>query len=307
VRRLFIAAEHGTQSAALLGDDERLEGYWRFGAGRESLVGDRFFGRVTAIDRALDAAFVEIGTDRPGFLPLSHCPTPPVEGDALAVEVTRDPVEEKGARLTARLGGAFALPAGAKPPLRLTRASPLVRLLGRLGGEIEVFVDTRRSAEALGADFAGEPRLHIAHSPQRDWPASLAELEADAAAALESRVELPSGGWLLFEPCRTLTVIDVNSGAARGSGGERTWLKTNLEAAAEVARQLRLRHIGGIVVIDFIDLKSPVRRREVAEALRLAVASDWEPCWTGPMSRLGLIEMTRRRSGPTLAEMLEEA
>jgi ribonuclease G len=308
MRRLYLAAERAPARAGLMGADDRLEGYWRFGNGREGLLGARFLGRVSAIDRGLEAAFVEIGLDRPGFLPLSHCAKPPVEGDALAVEVTREAAAGKGVRLTARLAEPTALPAGARPPLRLPAEPPLPRLVRRLGGEIEILVDARRVAEDLAATFAGEARLSIAHRAQRDWPTSLAEIEAEAAGALEPRVELPSGGWLLFEPCQTLTVVDVNSGALRaGASGERAWLKIDLEAAAEVARQLRLRHIGGIAVVDFIDLKSPVRRREVGEALRAAVAGDWEPCWVGGMSRLGLVEMTRRRGGPTLAEMLAGA
>jgi len=133
----------------------------------------------------------------------------------------------------------------------------------------------------------------------------MAEIEAEAIAATEARVELSSGGWLLFEPCWALTVVDVNSGATQAAGGERTWLRTNLEAAEEIARQLRLRNIGGIVVVDFIDMKSPENRREVADTLRVAVKNDWEPCWVGTMSRLGLVEMSRRRSGPPLSEMLK--
>jgi len=76
-------------------------------------------------------------------------------------------------------------------------------------------------------------------------------------------------------------------------------------AAGEIARQLRLRNIGGIVVVDFIDMKSPDHRREVTDALRAAVKNDWEPCWVGTMSRLGLVEMSRRRSGPPLSDMLK--
>jgi Ribonuclease G/E len=303
VRRLYFAAERAPARAGLIAADGRLEGYWRFGAGGEGLLGARFLGRIGAIDRGLEAAFVEIGLDRPGFLPLSHCPRPPVEGESLVVEVTRAAVAGKGVRLTARLGEPPALPGGARAPLRLPAEPPLSRLARRLGGALEIRVDARRVAEELAASFAGETRLSITHSAQRDWPTGLAEIEAEAAAALEPRVELPSGGWLLFEPCQTLTVIDVNSGAPMpGAAGERAWLKIDLEAAAEVARQLRLRHIGGIAVVDFIDLKSPLRRREVSEALRTAVAGDWEPCWVGGMSRLGLVEMTRRR-----AEMLEGA
>jgi ribonuclease G len=308
VRRLYLAAERAPTRAGLIGADDRLEGYWRFGKGNANLLGARFLGRVGAIDRGLEAAFVEIGLDRPGFLPLSHCAKPPVEGESLAVEVTREAAAGKGVRLTARLGEPLAVPAGGRAPLRLAAEPPLPRLVRRLGGELEILVDARRAAEQLAAAFAGEARLSITHRPQRDWPTGLAEIEAEAAAALEPRVELPSGGWLLFEPCQTLTVIDVNSGAMRaGGGGERAWLTIDLEAAAEVARQLRLRHIGGIAVVDFIDLKSPVRRREVSAALHAAVAGDWEPCWVGGMSRLGLVEMTRRRGGPTLAEMLDGA
>jgi Rne/Rng family ribonuclease len=158
----------------------------------------------------------------------------------------------------------------------------------------------------LGAAAASLPasrRLRIEHRPQREWSPTMAEIEVEVATALEPRVELPSGGWLLFEPGQTLTVVDVNSGTSQGSAGERLWLKTNLEAAKEIARQLRLRHIGGIVVIDFIDLKNALQRRQVSEAVRHAVAGDWEPCWVGTMSRLGIVEMTRRRSGLTLTEM----
>ena len=190
--------------------------------------------------------------------------------------------------------------------MRLTREGPLRRLLGRLVGDLEIFADTRRAAQefaAMGATLPAGRLLRIEHRPRRDWSPSLEELETGVAEALEPRVELPSGGWLFFEPGRTLTVIDVNTGTAHATAGERLWLKTDLEAAREIARQLRLRHIGGIVVIDFIDLKSALQRRQVSEALRQGVAGDWEPCWVGAMSRLGLVEMTRRRSGPSLAEM----
>ncbi len=301
-----MAAERGPLRAVLVDDNDRLQGAWQFAEGRDSMVGDRFFGRVLKIDGGLETAFVDIGLLQPGFLPLASCPTRPVEGQAVTVEVSRDPVAGKGARLTARIGEAIALPAGTRPPQRLTREGPLRRLLGRLGGDLEIFTDTRRGAEEMEALAETLPvgrRLRIEHRPQRDWSPKMAEIEADVAAALEPRVDLPSGGWLLFEPGRTLTVIDVNSGTALGSAGERLWLKIDLEAARELARQLRLRHIGGIVVIDFIDLKAALQRRQVSEALRQAVAGDWEPCWVGTMSRLGLVEMTRRRTGPTLSEM----
>ena len=306
MRRLFVAGERGPLRAALVDDDDRLQGAWQFAEGRDSTVGDRFFGRVLKIDRGLETAFVDIGLPRPGFLPLAACPTVPSEGQAVTVEVSRDPVGGKGARLTARIGEPVTLPAGTRAPQRLTNEGPLRRLLSRLGGDLEIFADTRRAVDELSAAAATLPasrRLRIEHRPQRDWSPKMAEIEAEVAAALDPRVELRSGGWLLFEPGRTLTVVDVNSGTAQGTAGERLWLKTNLEAAKEIARQLRLRHIGGIVVIDFIDLKGALQRRQVSETMRHAVSGDWEPCWVGSMSRLGLVEMTRRRSGPTLAEM----
>lgn len=308
MRRLFVAAQKEPLRAALI-DQGRLQGYWRLHAGRGSLVGERYFGRVRVIDRGLDAAFVDLGLARDGFLPLPECPTPPHEGSMVTVEVTRDPIADKGARLTARLGEMVHIPTGTKSPCRLSEEAPLRRLLRRLGGELNVVADTRRGADelsVLASSLASAHGLRVEHRPERDWSPRLAEIEAEAAAALEPRCELPSGAWLLFEPCQTLTVVDVNSGTAQGNAGERLWLKTDLDAASEIARQLRLRHIGGIVVIDFIDLKAPSDRRRVSEALRQAMAKDWEPCWVGGMSRLGLVEMTRRRSGPTLAEMWGE-
>jgi len=307
-RRLLVAGERGPLRAALLDSAGRLEGFWQFGSTPASLMGDRFLGRVTAIDRALDAAFLDIGLEKPGFLPLARAASPPVEGQSLLVEVTRDPRDGKGARLTARLPDPMKPPADAKPPMRLAKGDPLGRLLGRLGA-IEVEADTRRLAESLDAAAtarAGGPEITVCHRPQREWDRSMADIETELAEALDPRVELPSGGWLLFEPCRTLTVIDVNSGTMRGGEGERNRLKTDLEAARVIARQLRLRHIGGIVVVDFIDLDRPDHRRRLVETLREAIADDWEPCQAGAMSRLGLVEMTRRRSGPTLAEMRGE-
>jgi Ribonuclease G/E len=307
-RRLLVAGERGPLRAALMDSARSLEGFWQFGPTSTSLIGDCFLGRVAAIDRGLDAAFVDIGLAKPGFLPLSRVPSPPVEGQSLQVEVTRDPHDRKGARLTARLSGAPKPPAGARPPLRLAKGDPLGRVMARLGA-LEVEVDTRRLAESLAAAAtarAGAGEIIVRHRPQREWERSMADIETELAEALDPRVELPSGGWLLFEPCRTLTVIDVNSGAAQGGEGEQSRFKTDLEAARAIARQLRLRHIGGIVVIDFIDLNRPDHRRQLVERLREALADDWEPCEAGAMSRLGLVEMTRRRSGPTLAEMRGE-
>ena len=105
-----------------------------------------------------------------------------------------------------------------------------------------------------------------------------------------------------------MTVIDVDSSQARlegvGAKAERSFLKVNLEAVPEIARQIRLRNLGGIVVVDFIDLRARDLRQRVIDAMRAAVASDPQPVWVGGMSRLGLLELTRQRRGPTLAARL---
>jgi ribonuclease G len=126
--------------------------------------------------------------------------------------------------------------------------------------------------------------------------------------ALEPRVPLPAGGTIIIESTAAMTVIDVNAESAGGAQadltGERVILRINLAAAREVARQLRLRNVGGIVVVDFIDLMDAAARKQVVECLRTAVAEDPADVWVGGMSRLGLVELTRKRRGPTLAELM---
>jgi ribonuclease G len=112
---------------------------------------------------------------------------------------------------------------------------------------------------------------------------------------------IPGGGFLVIEQGRTLTAIDVNSGA-----GDRRPREVNFAAAAEVAHQLRLRAIGGLVVIDFIDLRTHSARAPVLERLAAALADDPAGCELAGATRLGLVELTRRRTGPSLAELLTE-
>ena len=108
------------------------------------------------------------------------------------------------------------------------------------------------------------------------------------------------GGSLIIEATAALTAIDVN-------GGGRRALEANLAAAPEIARQLRLRRIGGTIVVDFVDLPARSARARVLEALRAALADDPEPVQVFAMSRFGLVEISRRRGGPSLAEMLGRA
>ncbi len=125
--------------------------------------------------------------------------------------------------------------------------------------------------------------------------------------ALDRKVWLPSGGSLIIERTEALTVIDVNTGKNVGSSSlEETVFKNNLEAAEEIARQLRLRDIGGIIVIDFIDMEVKSNRQGVLAALRAALSRDKTPTQAFDISELGLVEMTRKRVGEGLVEALSE-
>jgi ribonuclease E len=123
--------------------------------------------------------------------------------------------------------------------------------------------------------------------------------------ALDRKVWLPSGGSLIIERTEALTVIDVNTGKNVGTSNlEETVYRNNLEAAEEIARQLRLRDIGGIIVIDFIDMEIRENRDKVASALRSALARDKTRTQVFDISELGLIEMTRKRVSEGLVESL---
>ncbi len=125
--------------------------------------------------------------------------------------------------------------------------------------------------------------------------------------ALDRKVWLPSGGSLIIERTEALTVIDVNTGKNVGSSSlEETVFENNLEAADEIARQLRLRDIGGIIVIDFIDMEIKSNRQAVVSAFKAALARDKTPTQVFDISELGLVEMTRKRVGEGLVETLSE-
>jgi ribonuclease E len=117
---------------------------------------------------------------------------------------------------------------------------------------------------------------------------------------LESRtVLLPSGGSIVIEPTEALISIDVNSGKTHGRRSEDTACRTNLEAAEEVARQLRLRDLGGLVAVDFIDMDEPAHRRQVEDVLRRALERPRERVKILPMSDFGIVELTRQRTRAT--------
>ncbi|WP_022977744.1 Rne/Rng family ribonuclease [Nevskia ramosa] len=129
------------------------------------------------------------------------------------------------------------------------------------------------------------------------------QVESQIESAHERMVRLPSGGSIVIDHTEALTAIDINSAKATGGGGiEETALQTNLEAADEIARQLRLRDLGGLIVIDFIDMNSSKNQRDVEKAVQLACDIDRARVQVGRLSRFGLLEMSRQRLRPSLSE-----
>lgn len=343
--------------------------------------GDILLGRVRRIDPALQAAFVDIGGGREGYLdaadvrPRARRPLQQRlrEGEAVLVQLRKAAAGEKGAGLTMavqipgrlmvltptdgeltvsrrigdaelrqrlraalaplvrggpgcilRTGAAMADPAAlqaeyaalaaewerlrhsaATPPQRLLAAEPLIAALRdwlQPGGEVL----------ALDGEAAARVRPWLAaHAPE--VPLRLAAPGAEQAAlldeavaqALEPRLELPSGAVLSIVETPALTAVDVDSARAAPARRARP-AQLNLEAAAEIARQLRLRAIGGLVVIDFLRMEGREQEAQVLDALRGALAQDPEAGQVLPFSPLGLVELVRRRRGPSLAEALLE-
>jgi ribonuclease E len=129
------------------------------------------------------------------------------------------------------------------------------------------------------------------------------QVESQIESAHERTLRLPSGGAIVIDHTEALTAIDINSAKATGGGGiEETAFQTNLEAAEEIARQLRLRDLGGLIVIDFIDMNSSKNQREVEKRLQDACAHDRARVQLGRLSRFGLLEMSRQRLRPSLSE-----
>lgn len=239
-----------------------------------SRVGAIFLGRVRKKVPGLQAAFVDIGLERDGFLAKADSTGAVNEGDAVVVQVLRDAEADKGPKLAMRLDRP-ADAAGRKPPCCL--------------------VDRPGLAERLPLDFPDSPVRREAF-PE--------DLEEEFAAALGPVAALPSGGSLVIQETAALVAIDVNAGPGAAGGQEDARLAVNLEAAREVARQIRLRNLAGLLVVDFLKLKREGGRRKLLGALRAAVKDD--PCevHVHGFTALGLVEMTRRKRGESLAALM---
>jgi ribonuclease G len=281
-----------------------------------SLVGGVYRGRVRRVDNGLNGAFVDIGTGADAFLRARDAAVPGErnrrhsrisdlvhEGAALDVEIVADGFADKGPRI-ARTAG--AKPGGNAPAVLVPPPSAVAQILAR-------FADSPAARIICGdAAVEGEARSWAAeHMPELDTgisrdgggPFTSRGIEDAIAAALERRVRVAGGAELVFDTAEALCVIDVNSSSAPGKGG-RAARDVNLKVMPEIARQLRLRNIAGAVVIDALRMAARDDRNRVLAALRSALKGDPAACHVLGVTNLGLIELTRTRTGLTLAERM---
>jgi len=363
------------------------------------LIGNIYRGLVKRVLPGMEAAFVEIGLARSAFIhvsdiagawkvsedgekSLTSIDRMVREGDHITVQVIKDPLGTKGARVTSNLSApsrylvmmpnddsvgvsmkieleeererlrglvselrteascgyivrTVAEGAGsdelqqdmdflhkvwttiksreksAKPGDVIFRDLPLaLRTMRDLNGSsIErIRIDSRETYD-LCIDFSGEyaPELldRIEHYPGERPIFDLHGVEDEIDHALNKKVHLKSGGYLIIDQTESMTTIDVNTGAFVGHRNlEETIFKTNLEAAHSIARQLRLRNLGGIIIIDFIDMTIAEHRRQVMRALEKALEKDPAKNQVCEVSSLGLVEMTRKRTRESLEQVL---
>jgi ribonuclease E len=395
--KLMVITEHGERDQIAVLEGRDLVQHYVTRVGATSMVGNVYLGRVQNVLPGMEAAFVDVGRGRNAVLyagevnwspeDLEGAP-PRIEhvlksGQSVLVQVTKDPIGGKGARLTAQISlpGRFLVLAPNSNVSGISRRLPDAER-GRLKSIFKTIKPERHglivrtaaegaSGEALTADLRRlvaewegiekrskrakapaviyeEPELTVrvvrdlftdeeyrelvTDSPRvyglvTDYIRSVApdllakvrlhegplpafeefHIVEQIHKGLDRKVWLPSGGYLVIDRTEALTVIDVNTGKAVGKTNlEETVVNTNLEAAREVARQLRLRDIGGMIVIDFIDMLLEQNKRKVIEAMREALAQDKSRSQVFDISPLGLLEVTRKRVSGGLLESFSE-
>jgi ribonuclease G len=388
-RELLVSVGVGEKRVAVLEDERVAEVYLERPESR-SIAGNIYLGTVDNVLPGMEAAFVEIGLEKNGFLYVDEIVLPELEGrrhgrkiqdlikrgQSVLVQVVKDPMKTKGARLTTEISlpGRFIVYVPSGEGLGVSRRlddderirlrSILKEIAPKEGQLIVRTAAEGASAEDIARDLdflrrlwkAIQERAESAQTPTlvyqeaelplrvirdlftEDFKRALIDDErtykrivgylkktsphmvervsryrqkqhlfeafgadAELRSTLSRRVELPSGGYLVFDYAEAFTVVDVNTGRfvgsrSRSSGTtlEDTITKNNIEAVSEVVRQLRLRDIGGIIVIDFIDMANPKNRATVEEALRNELERDRTKTYVVEISPLGLVEMTRQ-------------
>ncbi|MBM3581964.1 MAG: hypothetical protein FJX37_08375 [Alphaproteobacteria bacterium] len=292
---LLIAVGAEETRVVVVRDGEPVEAH----AEREddpSEVGNVHLGRVTKVVPALDAAFVDLGGAKPGFLPLDGQRLN--EGETIVVEIVRDAEGGKGPKL-ARAPGDWEI-TGMHPPRRLHHEPALAaRTLRDWQGPVGRIVVDDMGAFGKLREFCRENRPdllpHLLHT--RESSALETDGVADRLAELlEDWVRLPSGGRVNVARTAALTAIDVDTGEdVTGRSFEDTALRVNIEAAAEVARQLRLRDLTGLIVVGFVPMRARAHRARVLAALKQACGADSAEVAVGGFTRFGLAELIRSR------------
>jgi Ribonuclease G/E len=276
--------------------------------GDTAAAGSFHLGRVVRRTPGLDAVLVDIGDERPGFLPVGHAADQRLdEGARVIVQVRREAQQDKGARLSARIAPHDAArlaesAARLEPPAQLDPSPGFAGALAlRLPARPEhIFTDDAAILRDLRDAF---PEVEIAHRNVEAWPL---DLDAAFAAALVPSLGLPGGGSIHIAETRAAVLIDVDTGTPDTSSAERAAIAANLTAAQTIARQLRLRQLGGGIVIDFIGLDRRGARERLRQVMAAALAGDpAEPQVLG-WTRLGHLEIVRPRRGRPLSETMLE-
>lgn len=366
-------------------------------------VGNIYKGKIVRVLPGMQAAFVDIGLERTGFIHVADMLPEPLEGEArradlpdirsvaregqtLLVQVAKDPIGTKGARLTTHLTlssrylvympnsrhigisvriedeqerdrlrqalesaiaergveGGFIVRTVAEGvsaaeivgdiPFLQKLWTDLTSQLPKLGVPAVIYQDMPLYLRTL-RDLARAPIDKIRVDSRLTWKQmidfassyypQLVELiecytgerplldlygvEEEIHRALDTRVPLKSNGYLVIEQTEAMTTVDVNTGAFVGHRNlEETIFKTNMEAATAIARQLRLRNLGGIIILDFIDMQDPEHQRQVLRTLEKALEKDHAKTRITGVSELGLVEMARKRTRESLGQMLCE-
>ncbi|MDD5180518.1 MAG: ribonuclease G [Gallionellaceae bacterium] len=361
------------------------------------MVGNVYVGRVKRVLPGMQSAFIDIGLERSAFLHVADIwenryngDTKPIEkmlhdGQNLLVQVIKDSIGSKGARLSTQISIAGRLlvylpqeshigvsqrieseaerellrgklqqllPGGHGGYIIRTMAeaasdkdfSADIEYLDKLWSRLQeqakispapsliyqdldislrvlrdfvnedttrILVDSRETylrMASFAQDYASGAMQRLGHYTGERPLFDLYGVEEEIEHALSSRVNLKSGGYLIIDQTEALTTVDVNTGGfVGGRNFDDTIFKTNLEATHVIARQLRLRNLGGIIICDFIDMDSPEHRNAVLEEFRKALARDRTRITVNGFSALGLVEMTRKRTRESLAHVLCES
>ena len=400
VDRVMVVRETVDRTQIAVVEDGVVVEHYVARSEESSLIGNVYLGRVQNVLPSMEAAFVDIGRGRNAVLYSGEVDweaaaeggaTGPrrielalKSGDSVLVQVTKDPVGHKGARLTSQIslpgrylvyvpGGAMNGISRKLPDTERSRlkailkkilpetAGVIIRTAAEGATEEQLTTDVERLQaqwEALSAQTEAAQAPELLHSEPDllvkiirdvfnedfqklvisggnakvtiekyleqvapDLIARIEEFPADKdsfaeyrvnegiAKALDRKVWLPSGGSLVIDRTEAMTVVDVNTGKFVGSGGnlEETVTKNNLEAAEEIVRQLRLRDIGGIIVVDFIDMVLESNRDMVLQRLMECLSRDRTKHQVAEVTSLGLVQMTRKKLGLGLLETFSEA